>query len=79
MLTCYSQGAAIAHRSIESLPDQAKSRILGVITYGDTQTTQDKAQIPNFPKDKLKIICNDGGESRSAACCRRAFADGMSR
>ncbi|KAF6839175.1 cutinase [Colletotrichum plurivorum] len=56
----YSQGAAIAHRSIESLPDQAKSRILGVITYGDTQTTQDKAQIPNFPKDKLKIICNDG-------------------
>ncbi|KAL2880137.1 hypothetical protein SGCOL_004522 [Colletotrichum sp. CLE4] len=56
----YSQGAATAHRAIENLPDPIKSRILGVITYGDTQNQQDKGQIPNFPKDKLKLICNEG-------------------
>ncbi|KAF4483272.1 putative cutinase 1 [Colletotrichum fructicola Nara gc5] len=58
----YSQGAAVAHRSIESLSDSTKNRILGVITYGDTQNTQDKGQIPKFPKDRVKIICNDADE-----------------
>ncbi|KAI3558344.1 cutinase [Colletotrichum abscissum] len=56
----YSQGAATAHRAIENLPDAVKSKILGVVTYGDTQNQQDKGQIPNFPKDKLKLICNEG-------------------
>ncbi|OHF02492.1 cutinase [Colletotrichum orchidophilum] len=56
----YSQGAAAAHRAIENLPDSAKSKILGVVTYGDTQNQQDKGQIPNFPTDKLKLICNEG-------------------
>ncbi|KAK1724526.1 hypothetical protein CaCOL14_000447 [Colletotrichum acutatum] len=56
----YSQGAATAHRAIEKLPDSAKGKILGVVTYGDTQNQQDKGQIPNFPKDKLKLICNEG-------------------
>ncbi|GKT57549.1 cutinase precursor [Colletotrichum tofieldiae] len=56
----YSQGAAVAHRAIENLPDATKSKILGVVTYGDTQNRQDNGQIPNFPKDKVKIICNDG-------------------
>ncbi|KAJ0335091.1 hypothetical protein COL922a_009763 [Colletotrichum nupharicola] len=57
-----NQGAAVAHRSIESLSDSTKNRILGVITYGDTQNTQDKGQIPKFPKDWVKIICNDADE-----------------
>ncbi|UQC73970.1 cutinase [Colletotrichum lupini] len=56
----YSQGAATAHRAIENLPDAVKSKILGVVTYGDTQNQQDKGQIPNFPKDRLKLICNEG-------------------
>ncbi|OLN86277.1 putative cutinase 1-like protein 2 [Colletotrichum chlorophyti] len=58
----YSQGAAAAHRAIESLPDSAKNKILGVVTFGDTQNQQDKGQIPNFPKDKVEIICNKGDE-----------------
>jgi cutinase len=31
-----------------------------VITYGDTQNLQDGGKIPNFPSDKLLIICNPG-------------------
>jgi cutinase len=56
----YSQGAALTHRAIEDLPDSVKQKIVGAITYGDTQNQQDNGQIPNFPKDKVKIICNVG-------------------
>jgi cutinase len=37
-----------------------KDKIAAAITYGDTQNTQDRAQIPNFPKEKTLIICNTG-------------------
>ncbi|EKD17368.1 cutinase precursor [Drepanopeziza brunnea f. sp. 'multigermtubi' MB_m1] len=46
----YSQGAALTHRAIENLSEDVKARIAGV----------DNGQIPNFPKDKLLIICNSG-------------------
>jgi cutinase len=56
----YSQGAAVCHRAIEGLPENVKARIAGVVTYGDTQKLQDRNQIPNFPKDKISIICQPG-------------------
>ncbi|KAF1997688.1 carbohydrate esterase family 5 protein [Amniculicola lignicola CBS 123094] len=56
----YSQGAAICHRAIEDLPTAVKDQIAGVILYGDTQKQQDNNQIPNFPKDKVMIICQPG-------------------
>ncbi|KAL3428325.1 cutinase [Phlyctema vagabunda] len=56
----YSQGAALVHRAIEGLSQSIKDQIAGVVTYGDTQNQQDGQQIPNFPKDKLLIICNTG-------------------
>ncbi|CZT07092.1 related to cutinase 1 precursor [Rhynchosporium agropyri] len=56
----YSQGAALCHRAIEDLPATVKSQIAGVVTYGDTQNTQDRGQIPNFAKDKTLVICNPG-------------------
>ncbi|KAF2462964.1 cutinase precursor [Lindgomyces ingoldianus] len=56
----YSQGAAVCHRAIEELSGAVKDRIVGVVTYGDTQKQQDNGQIPNFPKDKVKIICQPG-------------------
>lgn len=56
----YSQGAAVNHRAIESLDAAVKDQIAGVVLYGDTQKLQDKNQIPNFPADKVKIICQPG-------------------
>jgi cutinase len=56
----YSQGAAVNHRAIEDLPAEVQDRIAGVVLYGDTQKQQDKEQIPNFPKEKVEIICQLG-------------------
>jgi cutinase len=56
----YSQGAAINHRAIEALDADIQAQIAGVVLYGDTQNFQDRGQIPNFPKDKVKIICQQG-------------------
>lgn len=52
-----SQGAAVNHRAIEDLPEDQKNRIAGVVTFGDTQFRADDGQIPNFPADKVEIIC----------------------
>jgi hypothetical protein len=41
----YSQGAALTHRAIEDLPQSVKDRIVGVVTFGDTQNLQDRGQI----------------------------------
>jgi len=56
----YSQGAAVNHRAIEELDTAVKDQIAGVVLYGDTQKQQDNDQIPNFPADKVKIICQVG-------------------
>ncbi|KAJ4353113.1 hypothetical protein N0V95_003647 [Ascochyta clinopodiicola] len=56
----YSQGAAVNHRAIEELDAGVRDQIAGVVLYGDTQKQQDKNQIPNFPADKVKIICQPG-------------------
>jgi cutinase len=56
----YSQGAAVNHRAIEDLPANVKDQIAGVVLYGDTQKKQDQEQIPNFPKEKVQIICQVG-------------------
>jgi len=56
----FSQGAALTHRAIEDRSQAVKDKIAGVVTYGDTQNAQDNGQIPNFPRDKVKVICNPG-------------------
>ncbi|KAI1181182.1 cutinase-domain-containing protein [Nemania sp. FL0916] len=56
----YSQGAAIVHRAIEALPVEIRSRVAGVVTFGDTQTLQDGGRIAGYPANQTLIICNYG-------------------
>ena len=45
------------HGSVSRLSSAIQSQIWGVITFGDTRNKQDNGQIPNFPKDKVRIFC----------------------
>ncbi|KAI0376783.1 carbohydrate esterase family 5 protein [Hypomontagnella monticulosa] len=56
----YSQGAALVHRSIESASTSVKNRIFAAVTYGDTQKAQDNGRIPNFDASKTLILCHNG-------------------
>lgn len=55
-----SQGAALTHRAIEGLSDAIKSRIIAVVTFGDTQTFQDGGRINGYDTNRTLIICNEG-------------------
>jgi cutinase len=50
----------LCHRAIENLPQSTKDVIRGVVTFGDTQNLQDRGQIPNFPREKVRIFCAAG-------------------
>lgn len=56
----YSQGSAVAAGAISTLSKDIQDRIDAVVFFGYTKNLQNKQQIPNFPKDKLKIFCNTG-------------------
>ena len=56
----FSQGAALVHRSVEQLSQSVAARISAGVTYGDTQRKQDKGRIPGLAADKTLIICHDG-------------------
>ncbi|OTA92212.1 carbohydrate esterase family 5 protein [Hypoxylon sp. CO27-5] len=56
----YSQGAALVHRSVESASNSVKDRIYAIVTFGDTQKAQDGGQVPNFDPSKTLILCHDG-------------------
>jgi len=61
----YSQGAAITHRAVESLPEQTKKRIAAIVLYGDTKYKQDGGMIKRFPPEKVKTFCNGFGDLKS--------------
>jgi hypothetical protein len=55
----YSQGAAVMHNVISKrLSADVKSRIAGVVLYGDTRNKQDGGRIPGFPAERVRVFCN---------------------
>lgn len=48
------------HGAISKLPSNLQDRIAGVVLFGDTRNKQDNGQIPNFPREKVKIFCKSG-------------------
>jgi len=58
----YSQGTAVAARSIEKLAPAVRNRILGVVLFGYTQNKQLNGGVPGLPKDRVKVFCNPGDE-----------------
>jgi len=56
----YSQGAAVMHNVIATrLGRVVKGKVAGVALFGDTRNYQDGKHIPNFPRDKSRVWCND--------------------
>ncbi|KAJ8128044.1 hypothetical protein O1611_g5592 [Lasiodiplodia mahajangana] len=51
----YSQGAAMVHRSVEQLSAAVKAKIVAAVTFGDTQKAQDGGVVPGFDTSKNKI------------------------
>jgi cutinase len=45
------------HGSIRNLPSTVKSRIEGVVLFGDPRNVADNGQIPNYPRSQTKIFC----------------------
>jgi cutinase len=43
--------------AISSLSTDLKAKIAGVVLFGYTKNGQTKSTIPNFPKEKLLVIC----------------------
>lgn len=57
MLTICSQGSAVIDNAIQKLDDDIKNKVKGVVLFGFTRNLQDHGQIPNYPKDQVKVFC----------------------
>ena len=53
----HSQGGAVMHGSISSLPGDVKSAIIAAVMFGDSRNLQDKGKIPNYAPSNTLIIC----------------------
>jgi cutinase len=53
----YSQGAMVAHNCVAYAEEAIKSRVKGVVVFGDPFNG---APIKGFPSERLKIFCNAG-------------------
>jgi cutinase len=46
------------HNAVSALPPALKKKIVAGVLFGDTRNTQDKGQVPNYPKDQVQIFCD---------------------
>lgn len=53
-----SQGSAVMHNTISTLPEPVRKRVLAGVLFGDTRNKQDGGQILNYPKDSVMIFCD---------------------
>ncbi|KAE8153575.1 putative cutinase 1 [Aspergillus avenaceus] len=56
----YSQGSAVIDNAVQQLSSDVKDKVKGVVFYGFTRNLQDHGQIPNYPKDNVKVFCAMG-------------------
>jgi cutinase len=52
-----SQGTAVMHSTVGALPANLKQKVVGGVLFGDTKNSQDRSQVPNYPKDKVQVYC----------------------
>jgi cutinase len=45
------------HHAVGALPATLKQKVVAGVLFGDTKNTQDKSQVPNFPKEKVQVYC----------------------
>jgi len=43
--------------AISTLPENERSKVVGVVLFGYTKNGQTKGTIPNYPNDALKVFC----------------------
>jgi cutinase len=48
------------HGAIATLDQATKSKLIGGVLFGDSMNGKHNGQIPNFPADRVKQLCNDG-------------------
>ncbi|PLB44878.1 putative cutinase [Aspergillus steynii IBT 23096] len=56
----YSQGSAVIDNAVQGLSSDVKDKVKGVVLFGFTRNLQDHGQIPNYPKDQVKVFCAAG-------------------
>lgn len=59
-LPANSQGAAVVAAGISRLDESTRAKIAGTVLFGYTKNLQNHGQIPNYPRDRLKVYCNPG-------------------